>query len=74
MTVLGSTVLAAGTDYSLHVYGNDAGGIEGFLDTFSSAGTEHAFANGITLLSTNTTYWTGNNIGFTGSYGELGFL
>lgn len=70
-TVLGSTVLAAGTDYYLHIRGNDAGGVAGFLGSFSLSGTDHAFANGLTSLSTNTTYWSGNNTGFSGSYAAL---
>jgi hypothetical protein len=70
-TYSGTTVLAAGTDYYLHVVGKDTGGVAGFLGSFSLAGTDHAFANGLTSLSTNTTYWSGNNTGFSSSYVAL---
>lgn len=67
----GSTNLVAGTNYFLHVYAYDQGGIAGFLGQFSLSGTDHQFANGQTTLLTNTTHWTGNNAGFNGTYGAL---
>lgn len=66
-----TTTLAAGTDYFLHVHAYDQGGIAGFLGEFSLSGSDHVFANGTTQLVTNTTDWSGNNTGFSGTYGNL---
>jgi hypothetical protein len=73
-TASGSANLVAGTNYFLHVYAYDQGGIAGFLGQFSLSGSDHQFANGQTTLLTNTTNWSGNNAGFNGSYGALGDL
>lgn len=70
-TYTGSTTLAAGTDYYLHVYAYDQGGIAGFLGDFSLTGTDHIFSNGLTSLQTNATNWLGNNTGFSSAYGAL---
>lgn len=70
-TYTSSTTLNAGTDYYLHVYGYDEGGIAGFLGQFSLTGTDHAFANSATSLSTNTTDWFGNMTGFGAPYTDL---
>jgi hypothetical protein len=53
-TVTSITNLSSGTDYYLHVYGYDQGGVAGFLGSFSLTGTEFQFSNGLTSLSTNT--------------------
>ena len=66
-----TTTLAAGTDYFLHVHAYDQGGIAGFLGEFSLSGSDHVFANGTTQLVTNTTHWSGNNSGFSSTYGNL---
>ncbi len=63
--------LVAGTNYYLHVYAYDQGGIAGFLGQFSLSGTDHQFANGQTTLLTNITHWTGNSVGFDGVYSGL---
>lgn len=73
-TFTNSTTLNQGTDYYLHVYGYDQGGIAAFLGDFSLSGTDHKFANGLTSLSTNTANWTGNNVGFNGAYVSLSDL
>jgi hypothetical protein len=70
-TITGSTILNAGTDYYLHVYGFDQGGIAGFLGQFSLSGSDHTFANGSTTLLTNTANWLGNAVGFNGTYASL---
>lgn len=67
-----SPTLLAGTDYYLHVYGYDQGGIGGFLGEFSLSAPTHLFANSQTTLLTNTTNWTGNAVGFNGTYGAVG--
>jgi predicted membrane protein len=69
-----ATALTAGTSYYLHVYAYDEGGIAGFLADFSLTGGGHQFANGTTALTTNTTDWMGNNVGFNGAYGAVGAL
>jgi len=66
-----TTTLLAGTDYYLHVYGYDEGGIAGFLGEFSLSGSDHTFSNDSTSLLTNTTYWSGNNTGWTDSMTTL---
>ncbi|GAB2853155.1 hypothetical protein GCM10027277_21940 [Pseudoduganella ginsengisoli] len=66
-----NVTLAQGTNYYLHVYAFDLGGIAGFLGDFSLSGTGHKFANGSTFLTTDTTNWKGNNTGFNGAYGVL---
>lgn len=60
--------LTAGTDYYLHVYGKDVGGIAGFLGEFLLDSTDHAFSNGTQKLLTNTANWEGNGTGFNGTY------
>jgi hypothetical protein len=71
ITFNGSTTLLAGTDYYLHVYGYDQGGVAGFLGSFSLTGTDFQFANGLSSMSTNTQYWAGNASGFDSPYGSL---
>lgn len=59
-----STSLVAGTDYFVHVYAYDQGGLAGFLGEFSLAGGDHHFANNATTLLTGDTAWTGSAVGF----------
>ncbi len=71
-TYSGTTApLASGTDYYLHIFGYDQGGIAGFLGRFELNGSTHVFANGSTTLLTNTTDWTANNVGFNGTYSSV---
>ncbi len=63
-TFQNSTNLNSGTNYYLHVYGYDMGGIAGFLGNFSLSGSDHVFSNQTTFLETNTTNWKGNTTGF----------
>src|SRR6476619_4990988 len=63
-TYTDSITLSAGTDYYLHVYAYDQGGIAGLLGDFSLTGTTHTFSNGLTNLTTDTTHWYGNTTGF----------
>ena len=70
-TFTDSTSLVAGTDYFLHLYAYDQGGIAGLLGAFSLTGTDHQFANGLTSLTTNTTNWKGNNTGWGTPYTSL---
>ena len=69
-TFTNTTTLAAGTDYFLHIFAYDQGGIAGFLGQFNLSGSDHTFSNSLTSLATNTTNWTGNNSGW-GSSGSL---
>lgn len=71
-TFTNSTPLVAGTDYFLHVYAHDQGGVAGFLGEFSLTGGGHKFSNGLTSLTTNTTDWMGNATGFASPYGAVG--
>ena len=73
-TYVDSTVLAAGTDYYLHIHAQDEGWIAGLLGQFDLTGGGHQFSNGQVTMTTNTTDWMGNNTGFNGSYGGLGNL
>jgi len=66
-----STTLVSGVDYYLHVYAYDQGGVAGFLGDFALVGDKHQFANKAAALSTNTTYWRGNNTGFNAAYTGL---
>lgn len=59
-----SVALVAGTDYFLHVYGYDQGGIAAFLGQFSLSGFDHQFSNGQTTLLTNASDWKANATGF----------
>ncbi|MDB5842360.1 MAG: hypothetical protein JWQ23_4312 [Herminiimonas sp.] len=70
-TITSTANLSAGTDYYLHVYGYDQGGVAGFLGSFSLTGTDFKFSNGLTSLNTNTQNWTGNASGFSSPYGSL---
>lgn len=67
-TITDSTTLTTGVDYYLHVLGNDAGGIAGFLGEFSLSGADHVFSNSTTSLLTNTTDWVASLSGFDGTY------
>lgn len=69
-----TTTLAAGTDYYIHIAAYDMGGMAGALGEFSLAGTGHHFANGTTTLTTDTTWWLGNNSGFSSPYVTLSDL
>lgn len=71
ITSYGTTTLAAGVDYYLHVYGYDVGGPAAFLGQFTLSAGTHLFANNSTTLLTNTTDWKGNTVGFNGSYGAV---
>jgi hypothetical protein len=73
-TFTNSTTLTAGTNYFLHVYAYDQGGIAGFLGDFALTGGGFKFSNGQTTMTTNTTNWMGNNTGFGGAYGAVGSL
>lgn len=73
-TYTNSTTLAAGTNYYLHIFGYDQGGIAGLLGQFDLTGGGHVFSNNGTTLTTNTTDWMGNNTGFNGSYSAVGSL
>ncbi|HEU4372344.1 MAG TPA: PEP-CTERM sorting domain-containing protein [Telluria sp.] len=73
-TYTDSTTLNAGTDYYLHVFGYDQGGVAGMLGQFSLSGTDHVFANGTTSLLTNTTDWSGSMDSFGTSYTALTVL
>jgi MSHA biogenesis protein MshQ len=70
-TITSTAILAAGTDYYLHVYGYDQGGVAGLLGSFSLTGTDFQFSNGLTSLNTDTENWTGNASGFSSTYGSL---
>lgn len=70
-TYTDTATLLAGTNYFLHVYGYDQGGIAGFLGQFSLSGTDHRFANDLTTLLTNTVDWSGNNTGWGDVMGSL---
>ncbi len=63
-TFTDTTTLSAGNDYYLHIYAYDLGGPAGLLGEFSLSGGDHEFANNTTLLLTNTTDWSGNNVGW----------
>ena len=52
-----SAGLMAGTDYFLHIYAKDVGGIAGFLGEFNLTGSEHLFSNGLDEVLTNTSDW-----------------
>lgn len=73
-TYTNSTTLVAGTNYFLHVYAYDQGGIAGVLGDFSLAGGGFKFSNGLSTLTTDTSNWMGNNTGFGGAYGAVGSL
>ena len=73
-TITDTTTLSAGTDYFLHVYGYDQGGIAGFLGEFSLSGTDHKFSNNSLSLLTNTTDWSGNNTGWSDAMTTLNDL
>lgn len=64
ITFTDTTSLTAGTDYFLHIYAYDQGGIAGFLGDFSLTGSDHAFSNTLTTLTSNTSNWNGNNSGW----------
>lgn len=70
-TFNGTTTLLPGTTYYLHIHGYDQGGVAGFLGSFSLSGNDFQFANGLTSMSTNTQYWTGNTTGFNSPYVSL---
>ena len=61
-SVLGN--LIAGTNYYLHVYGENITGPHAFLGDFSLSGTDHVFSNGSNSLLTNTTDWQVSNSGW----------
>jgi hypothetical protein len=73
-TYTSSTSLNAGTDYYLHIFGYDQGGLAGLLGQFSLTGTDHAFANSTTSLLTNMSDWQGNTTGFGAPYTALSNL
>jgi hypothetical protein len=72
LTAIGSTVLATGQDYYLHIVATDLGAMAGVLGEFSLDDAAHVFANGAQNLLTNAVDWQGNNTGFDGNYFELG--
>ncbi|WP_306395262.1 PEP-CTERM sorting domain-containing protein [Telluria beijingensis] len=63
-----STGLTAGTDYYLHIFAEDTGGIAGMLGQFSLTGTNFQFANGTQNLLTNTINWSASTTGFGKNY------
>ncbi|HIJ91543.1 MAG: VPLPA-CTERM sorting domain-containing protein [Desulfobulbaceae bacterium] len=70
-TYQNTTMLSAGNDYYLHVYGYDQGGIAGFLGQFSLSGNDHTFSNGDTTLLTGMNGWKGNNTGWGNAYSPV---
>lgn len=66
-----TTTLLADTDYYLHIYAYDQGGVAGFLGEFSLSGNDHVFSNNSLSLLTNTTDWTGNNSGWASTMATL---
>lgn len=64
-------VLVPGTDYFLHVYAYDQGGVAGFLGDFSLTGFGHQFSNGGSTLTTNATNWMANTTGFASPYSAV---
>ena len=64
----GTSKLEVGTDYYLHVYAYDDGGIAGFLGQFSLTGTDHSFSNNQTTLLTDSVHWKANATGFADPY------
>ena len=73
-TFANTTTLTPGTNYFLHVYGYDQGGVAGVLGDFSLAGSGFKFSSGLTTLTTNTTDWMGNTTGFGSAYGAVSSL
>jgi len=67
-SITGSTTLAAGTDYYLHIHGYDQGWVAGFLGSFSLSGSDHSFSNSLTTLLTDATNWKANRTGFSDPY------
>ncbi|MGB3725012.1 MAG: hypothetical protein WA981_04535, partial [Glaciecola sp.] len=51
-------------DYYLHIRARDTGGRAGFVGEFELSGSGHAFANGSTSLTTNTTDWRVSTTGW----------
>ena len=70
-TYTDTTTLTAGTNYFLHVYGYDQGGLAGFLGQFSLSGSDHIFSNSSTNLLTNTVNWQANATGFGSPYSAV---
>lgn len=69
---VGTTTLAKGQDYFLHILARDEGGIAGLLGAFSLDGTDHSFVNGTQSLVSGIGAFFGNNTGFNGVYNNLG--
>ena len=63
-TYTDTTTLDAGTNYFLHVFAYDQGGVAGFLGQFTLSGNDHKFNNGLTTLLTNNIDWKANNTGW----------
>ncbi len=70
-TTTGSFSLTPGTDYYLHIFGEDKGVVAGFLGAFNLDSPNHVFANNTGNLLTNTTDWSVNNLGFNGTYAPV---
>lgn len=70
-TYTGTANLTANSDYYLHVYAYDQGGIAGFLGQFNLSNSAYHFANGLQTLVTNTSNWLGNNTGWGSAYNTL---
>ncbi|WP_075186183.1 PEP-CTERM sorting domain-containing protein [Teredinibacter haidensis] len=72
-----SHTLDAGTDYFLHIYAEDVGGIAGFLGNLFLDSSDHIFTNGTDTLLTNGTDWNVSTTGWSGyttasTYGSNG--
>lgn len=64
-----SATLTPGTNYYLHVFGEDVGGApSGFLGSFSLSDNGFSFVNGTQALNSNTTDWQVSRTGFGSGY------
>ncbi|WP_426116635.1 PEP-CTERM sorting domain-containing protein [Massilia sp. PWRC2] len=70
-TVADSVTLGSALQYFLHIDAVDEGGVAGMLGDFSLTGSGYHFANGLTTLSTGSSFITGNATGFNGSYSAV---
>ena len=74
-TATGTANLAAGVSYYLHIYAYDSNvawnDSAAMLGQFNLDGNKHKFANGGFMLTTNATYWKGNNTSFGSAYGSV---
>lgn len=75
VTATGTANLVAGVSYYLHIYAYDSNlawnDSAAMLGQFNLNSDKHKFANGGSMLTTNATYWKGNNTGFGSAYGSV---